>query len=309
MGRYYALHDHERPRSGPMRSATTTSRWGRNDQVPSAPCRSWWHWPTRSTTLVTLWRAGEKRQARRTLCAAPRGARHDPHHPGEQTQDELSVADLHGHRRVQTQGKARLGRTASQGVLEPGPFQGLGRRSLHGGAPSPPRSRRKNRNGSVEGLSKADELAITEFLEFLADRLKVAMREKGTRHDLIDAVFSLGREDDLVRLVARVEALQKFLASDDGANLLVALYSPRGRHFSRAEEGKKGGQKKGTGIFFLRGRGPPFFPRNPRGTGPFSVLGWPEKREKRAPLFYWVESLPLPFPSLFSLPSISRSLI
>lgn len=67
-----------------------------------------------------------------------------------------------------------------------------------------------------------DPALCVEILEFLADRLKVALREKGTRHDLIDAVFSLGNEDDLVRLVARVEALQSFLKSDDGANLLVA---------------------------------------------------------------------------------------
>jgi glycyl-tRNA synthetase beta chain len=61
-----------------------------------------------------------------------------------------------------------------------------------------------------------------DVLQFFSDRLKVALREKGTRHDLIDAVFSLGNEDDLVRLVARVEALQAFLKTDDGANLLVA---------------------------------------------------------------------------------------
>jgi glycyl-tRNA synthetase beta chain len=61
-----------------------------------------------------------------------------------------------------------------------------------------------------------------ELLSFFADRLKVTLREKGVRHDLIDAVFSLGGEDDLVRLVARVEALGSFLTSDDGANLLVA---------------------------------------------------------------------------------------
>lgn len=60
------------------------------------------------------------------------------------------------------------------------------------------------------------------LLDFFADRLKVTLREKGVRHDLIDAVFSLGGEDDLVRLMARVEALQSFIASDDGANLLTA---------------------------------------------------------------------------------------
>jgi glycyl-tRNA synthetase beta chain len=60
-----------------------------------------------------------------------------------------------------------------------------------------------------------------DFATFFADRLKVALREKGVRHDLIDAVFALGNEDDLVRLVRRVEALQAFLKTDDGANLLT----------------------------------------------------------------------------------------
>lgn len=60
-----------------------------------------------------------------------------------------------------------------------------------------------------------------DLLSFFADRLKVALREKGVRHDLIDAVFALTHEDDLVRLVSRVEALQNFLKTDDGANLLA----------------------------------------------------------------------------------------
>ncbi|WEK47065.1 MAG: glycine--tRNA ligase subunit beta [Candidatus Andeanibacterium colombiense] len=55
--------------------------------------------------------------------------------------------------------------------------------------------------------------------EFFADRLKVQQREAGVRHDLIDAVFALGNEDDLVRLLARVKALQSFIATEDGANL------------------------------------------------------------------------------------------
>ena len=57
--------------------------------------------------------------------------------------------------------------------------------------------------------------------EFLADRLKVQQREAGVRHDLIDAVFALGGEDDLVRLLARVRALQAFVTTDDGTNLLA----------------------------------------------------------------------------------------
>ena len=58
--------------------------------------------------------------------------------------------------------------------------------------------------------------------EFLIDRLKVQQREAGVRHDLIDAVFSLGGEDDLVRLLARVKALQAYITTAEGANLLSA---------------------------------------------------------------------------------------
>ena len=58
--------------------------------------------------------------------------------------------------------------------------------------------------------------------EFLIDRLKVQQREAGVRHDLIDAVFSLGGEDDLVRLLARVKALQVYVTTAEGANLLAA---------------------------------------------------------------------------------------
>ncbi len=61
-----------------------------------------------------------------------------------------------------------------------------------------------------------------ELMNFLADRLKVQQREAGVRHDLIDAVFALGAEDDLVRLLARVGALQKFVETKEGLDLLTA---------------------------------------------------------------------------------------
>jgi glycyl-tRNA synthetase beta chain len=60
-----------------------------------------------------------------------------------------------------------------------------------------------------------------DIIDFFADRLKVQQREAGVRHDLIDAVFALGGEDDLVRLLARVKALQDFVGTDAGANLLA----------------------------------------------------------------------------------------
>ncbi|HZH28352.1 MAG TPA: glycine--tRNA ligase subunit beta [Azospirillaceae bacterium] len=85
----------------------------------------------------------------------------------------------------------------------------------------------------------ADPVAVRrDLLDFFADRLKVALREKGVRHDLIDAVFALGGEDDLVRLLARVDALQAFLGTPDGQNLLTAY--KRAANIVRIEEKKDG---------------------------------------------------------------------
>ncbi|RQH13739.1 glycine--tRNA ligase subunit beta [Bradyrhizobium sp. RP6] len=61
----------------------------------------------------------------------------------------------------------------------------------------------------------------SDLLTFFADRLKVQLREQGARHDLVDAVFALGGQDDLLMIVRRVEALGKFLDTDDGKNLLA----------------------------------------------------------------------------------------
>jgi glycyl-tRNA synthetase beta chain len=75
-----------------------------------------------------------------------------------------------------------------------------------------------------------------DLMAFFADRLKVQMREKGVRHDVVDAVFALGGEDDLVRLLARVEAVQSFLGTEAGKNLLTAY--GRAANIVRAEERK-----------------------------------------------------------------------
>lgn len=75
-----------------------------------------------------------------------------------------------------------------------------------------------------------------QLLDFFADRLKVVLREEGKRHDLVDAVFSLG-DDDIVRIVSRVDALSAFLGSEDGASLLAGYR--RAVNILKAEE-KKG---------------------------------------------------------------------
>lgn len=94
-----------------------------------------------------------------------------------------------------------------------------------------------NSGEEVDLSSKSPVQDISNFLlGFFAERLKVHLREEGVRHDLIDAVFALGGEDDLVRLVARVRALQDFLGTDDGANLIAAY--KRAANILRIEEKK-----------------------------------------------------------------------
>jgi len=76
------------------------------------------------------------------------------------------------------------------------------------------------------------------LLAFFADRLKVQLREQGARHDLVDAVLALEAQDDLLLIVRRVEALGKFLDSDDGKNLLAG--TKRAQNILRIEEKKDG---------------------------------------------------------------------
>ena len=78
--------------------------------------------------------------------------------------------------------------------------------------------------------------ALGDLWVFFADRLKVQLREQGARHDLVDAVFALEDQDDLVLIVRRIEALAKFLETDDGKNLLAG--TKRAANILRIEERK-----------------------------------------------------------------------
>ena len=90
--------------------------------------------------------------------------------------------------------------------------------------------------GPVRIASETTIPLVSDLLAFFADRLKVHLCEKGARHDLIDAVFSLGGQDDLALIVRRVEALSELLKTDDGANLLTGV--KRATNILRDEEKK-----------------------------------------------------------------------
>jgi len=137
---------------------------------------------------------------------------------------------------------------------------------------------RWNGDGDVAGavqrdLSKLQERTRASVLDFFADRLKVQQREAGVRHDLIDAVFALGGEDDLVRLLARVTALQAFVETAEGADLLAGykraanILKKEGWPASPSPQGGEGwGEGAPTSEDGPRGRTPSPYPL-PEGEG------------------------------------------
>ncbi|CAO4151819.1 glycine--tRNA ligase subunit beta [Methylorubrum aminovorans] len=94
-----------------------------------------------------------------------------------------------------------------------------------------------------------------DLLAFFADRLKVYLRDQGARHDLIDAVFALPGQDDLLLVVRRVEALGAFLSTDDGKNLLAGY--KRAANILRIEEKKDGHAYDATPDAALAASGQP----------------------------------------------------
>jgi len=97
-------------------------------------------------------------------------------------------------------------------------------------------------SGTSQALIDAHKVP-TDLLAFFADRLKVQLREQGARHDLVDAVFALEGQDDLLLIARRVEALGKFLDTDDGKNLLAGY--KRATNIIRIEEKKDARQYVG----------------------------------------------------------------
>jgi len=106
------------------------------------------------------------------------------------------------------------------------------------------------KDGDLDADEKAStpdpDPVVRDLMKFFADRLKVHLRDKGIRHDLIDAVFAIGDQDDLLLIVKRVEALSAFLETDDGANLLAGV--KRATNILKIEEKKDNKRYDGTPL-------------------------------------------------------------
>jgi len=193
IGRYYALHDGEKPAVADA-IAEHYSPQGPGDDCPAKPVSVAVALADKIDTLVGFWSVGEKPTGSRDPFALRRAA--------------LGVI------RLIVENKFRLPLGPAFAAAKAG-FAGI-----------------------QGGLDAAD------LMGFIAERLKVHLRDKGVRHDLIDAVFSRGGEDDLVRLLARVDALAAFLKSSDGANLHVAY--KRAANIVRIEEKNDGTRYDGA---------------------------------------------------------------
>ncbi|MDR3326040.1 MAG: glycine--tRNA ligase subunit beta [Rhodospirillaceae bacterium] len=88
----------------------------------------------------------------------------------------------------------------------------------------------------TQNLIIEEEQTTSTLLNFFNDRLKKYFHDHHIRHDLISSIFSLKNEDDLVRLLARADALKNFLITEDGSNLLIAYR--RATNIVRIEEKK-----------------------------------------------------------------------
>ncbi|HUT49870.1 MAG TPA: glycine--tRNA ligase subunit beta [Alphaproteobacteria bacterium] len=209
MGRYYALHDGESPEvAGAV--AEHYAPQGPNDGCPTAPVSVTVALADKLDTLVGFWTIGE----------TPTGSR-DPY--------GLRRAAL-GVIRLILENKLRLPlvpilNAATQMILD----QHLRESVMETRAALDDLG--LDEHVAVETLEvevEEDErygeiyAVVPQLLAFFADRLKVHLRGQGVRHDQIDAVFAVGGEDDIVRLLARVDALATFLESEDGQSLLAA---------------------------------------------------------------------------------------
>jgi glycyl-tRNA synthetase beta chain len=218
MGKYYALAQGEE-HSIAAASEEHYKPQGPNDRVPTDPVSIAVALADKIDTLVGFWAIDEKPTGSKDPYALRRAALGVIRLIVENKIRSNLVAILHDHIPAIHESIASSLRRSGAGTFAIG--QGL--RSWNG--------------------KKVDQNCI-DLLSFFADRLKVQLREQGARHDLVDAVFALEGQDDLLMVVRRVEALGKFLDTDDGKNLLAG--TKRAANILRIEEKKDGKAYDGT---------------------------------------------------------------
>ncbi len=216
MGRYFALHDKEDPEvADAIRDHYKPQ--GQGDVVPTAPIAVAVALADRIHTLCCFWMIDEKPTGSKDPFALRRAA--------------LGAIALILERNIRIPLVDFLGRHLEM-VPMPIPSEiKVGEISLVSA------EGRHVKRRTWPGLESLVSVHAVDLLGFFVDRLKVALREKGTRHDLIDAVFSLGNQDNLIPIVGRVQALQNFLSTDDGKNLLAGY--KRALNILKIEEGKE----------------------------------------------------------------------
>jgi glycyl-tRNA synthetase beta chain len=222
MGRYYALAQGEAPEVAHA-IAEHYSPLGPNDACPTAPVSVAVALADKIDTLAGFWSIDEKPTGSKDPYALRRAA--------------LGAIRLIVDNRIRIRLSMILDRAFEHQELKSGAASAVtvpGQITTYGSSPGV----KLVVTDQPPGWLEKHNTKTFDLLEFFADRLKVALKEKGVRHDLIAAVFALGGEDDFVRLLARVDALTRFLATDDGAQLLTA--QKRAANILRIEEKKDG---------------------------------------------------------------------
>lgn len=216
MGRYYARHDGENDIVAEA-IAEHYSPMGPKDACPSAPVSVAVALADKIDTLVGFWLIDQKPTGSKDPFALRRAG--------------LGVIRLILENKINmpifqifNASRAAYGETAQAAVQE-----------------AMTESEKRNENGEPTVLVNWSARQMALLMGFIAERLKVHMKDRGVRHDYIAAVYNLAQDEnlelvDLSRMIARVAALTKFLATEDGANLLTAYR--RAANIVRIEEGK-----------------------------------------------------------------------
>jgi glycyl-tRNA synthetase beta chain len=217
MGRYYAIAQGEEPSVADAIEDHYKPQ-GPNDRIPTSPVSVAVALADKLDTLVGFWAIDEK----------PTGSK-DPYALRRAALGVIRIVLENGLRpplaRVLGNAMSRHRRHREE------PRRGDA--AIQGGVERPAAP------GSLRFARDDGKAVVADLLAFFADRLKIYLREKGERHDLIDAVFALG-QDDLLMIVWRVEALGRLLDAEDGQNLLTGYR--RAANILRAEEKKDGAQ-------------------------------------------------------------------